>query len=296
MFALFVCLVLGGLSSSGVPSMIGTHIIFIAATFCAIVGVVTSEIIFHQSRPVIVLSGILTLLVAGGTLFALDRYLQKQRDQLDVLLTPANPKPPKAPSIQHLPKKQAENNVSQGGKQNQQTVIQGSTVTQQSKGDCSPNQIGVTNTNNCGPQLPPARVLSPEKLISLCDELKHAIGSVQIVWFTEDDAEEVSNLHKQLASAFRCATWSVVYPQEMGNPNSIMATTNQGAKRLGGKSLVCAAKEESDETASKAVIALGNAGLTCLQDSDFYMSYGYAALMANAKPTLVILISKRMPK
>ena len=143
-FALFVGLVLGGLSSSGVPSMMGTHILFIIATFSAIVGVVTSEIIFHQNRTVIILSGILTLLVAGGTLFALDRYLQKQRGQLDALLTPSKPKPPSAPLISRFPHK------------NYHVTGSGNVVGNELKvdqGPCSNTQIGGsgnTATTNCG--------------------------------------------------------------------------------------------------------------------------------------------------
>jgi small basic protein len=102
-FALFVSLVLGGLSSSGVPSMIATHTLFCVATLSAVIGVVTSELILQQNKAVIVLSGVFVLFIVGGCLLLLDQRLQTQRNQLDSLLTPPKPAPPSIPA--HTPLK-----------------------------------------------------------------------------------------------------------------------------------------------------------------------------------------------
>jgi len=203
-FALFVCLVLGGLSSSGVPSMMGTHILFIVATFSAIVGVVTSEIIFHQSRLVIILSGILTLSVVGGTLFALDRYLQKQRSQLDALLTPPNPVAPKPPVSAEKRSGKREASVSQSGNHNQQLTLQNSPVTQQSTGNCSPNQIGVNNTNNC--VLPP-RKLSDDERAQMVQYLSSTKSKLVIGSLIGDD--EAAEFATVLAGTFERSGWTV---------------------------------------------------------------------------------------
>jgi hypothetical protein len=167
------------------------------------------------------------------------------------------------------------------------------------QGPCSNLQMGGSgnqSTINCGPQLPPARAIPPAKLTSFTDELRRATGTVQIVTFSEGDAEDVSNLHRQLAEAFRGAGWDVVYPEDDGNANHVAVATNDGTKRLGENSFVCAPQSNSNETSNGAIAALGRAGLPCVKDSDFYMPYGRAAVMANSHPTLVILISKRIAR
>jgi hypothetical protein len=161
-------------------------------------------------------------------------------------------------------------------------------------GPCSNIQIGGSNnqaTTNCGPQLPPKRVLSPEKLISLVGELKTAVGSVQVVAFSEDDEDDVLGLTKQLQAAFRSSGWSLIQSFDLGNANLVMVSRDGQAKRLGGKSLVCTGN--ANESVKKALAALGNAGLNCLQDSDFYSTYGPHSYV---QADLVILISKRIPK
>ena len=127
---LFVCVVLGGLSASGVVSMLATHVLFAIATVVAVIGVVTPEKIFRQRRWVIILSGIVTFLLVGSGLFALDRLLAHERNELDSLSSPPLARLPAPPSLFPSPNSASAkvNQQQVGGKNNVQTgpITQGS--------------------------------------------------------------------------------------------------------------------------------------------------------------------------
>jgi hypothetical protein len=83
-------------------------------------------------------------------------------------------------------------------------VVQAPNATQQSSGDCSPNQIGINNTNNC---VPPPRKLSDEQRAHMVQYLsstkyKLAIGSL----VGDDEAAELATV---LADTFERSGWTV---------------------------------------------------------------------------------------
>jgi small basic protein len=159
--ALVLCLVLGGLSSSGVPSMIATHILFAVATVSAVVGVVTSEEILKKSRTIVVVSGVVTFIAVGGSLYPLDRYLQRQRSYLDALLTPPRIQPPSAPAVTYTESKKRTPRIFVTGNNN--SVISQSPVHQQSTGPNSPNIVGTGNQVTINPVQPPRRIPSESR-------------------------------------------------------------------------------------------------------------------------------------
>ncbi|MGO9591322.1 MAG: hypothetical protein ACLP3K_14905 [Candidatus Acidiferrales bacterium] len=83
-------------------------------------------------------------------------------------------------------------------------VVQAPKATQQSSGDCSPNQIGVNNTNNC--VLPP-RTLSDEQRANMVQYLSSTKYKLAIGSLIGD--EEAGEFAAALADTFERSGWTV---------------------------------------------------------------------------------------
>jgi hypothetical protein len=136
LLGLVTSLILGGMGASGVFTMMETHVLFIIATICAVIGIVTAQVNSGKGFWTVLIPGILTLLIVGAVLYQFDIWLGHQREMLDALIAPAKVKPPAAPI--GIPKYNAE--VAVTGNSN--VTVSRSKINQQSFGQNSPNVIG----------------------------------------------------------------------------------------------------------------------------------------------------------
>jgi hypothetical protein len=86
----------------------------------------------------------------------------------------------------------------------QAPLVEAPNATQHSSGDCSPNQIGINNTNNCAP---PSRKLSDEQRMSMIQYLsstKYKLGIGSLV-----GDEEAGEYAIAIADTFERAGWTV---------------------------------------------------------------------------------------
>jgi hypothetical protein len=207
--SLFVCVVLGGLSASGVVSMLATHVLFAIATVVAVIGVVTAGKIFRQRRPLIILSGVVTFLLVGSGLFVLDRLLAHERNELDSLSSPPLARVPAAPTL--FPSSNSAPttvNQQQGGRNNVQT----GPITQGPGSALSFGQQGgiTAGTINVNPEWG----LTKEQLEDLTKQMAPFAQNVDereggdlitCVWGDPDSTRVAYNL----VAAFRAAGWNL---------------------------------------------------------------------------------------
>jgi len=228
---LFVCLVVSGIASSGVPSMAVTHTLFIVATALAVFAVVTSEVILKMRWWVILSTGVLTLLVIGGGLWILDRWLGYERAQLDILLTPPNPRPPAVTSTAYREPKITAPKVSVSGKNN--VVISGSPIQQSSAGANSPNIVGQGNQVTIGSVPPPPRQLTEEQWTLFRKFAGTTPGKVNILAIQGD--KEAWEFGQRLGENLREAGWTVIQVTtyiSMGGPPQYGLTVHWSGERI----------------------------------------------------------------
>jgi len=158
---LIVGLVLSGLGASGVVSMQITHALFWLAFGISIVAAPLATWLISPSWKHCLAAFAFTAILVGGGLWYLDSWLTLKKVEQDA--TNQAPPPPAhttAPSpsvpiiktsIPRHPAPAPKPTPQQTQQDNSVHLGEGAEIDQQSKGSCSPNIVGGSNTVNCGP-------------------------------------------------------------------------------------------------------------------------------------------------
>ncbi|MFI5091926.1 MAG: hypothetical protein ACHQIK_00640 [Candidatus Acidiferrales bacterium] len=130
-------------------------------------------------------------------------------------------------------------------------VVQAPNATQQSSGDCSPNQIGINNTNNCVPPLRKLPADQQTRMIQYLSSTKHKLTIGSLV-----GDEEAGEFATALADTFERSGWKVerVIGRQMQTGISHESITVSLYAPPGSTT-------SDNETATIAVNALRNAGI-----------------------------------